>query len=207
MIDIAVIPARGGSKGLPKKNLRQIDGISLVGHAIRSSVNSKTVLSTYVSTDNQEIAEDAEKHGAKVLWRAAHLASDASKTIDVVLDAIRLITSDICEANRLYNVKGCETVVSITECEHHPYKTLVMKKKGVLSPLKNFSFLEVPRQELPKCYKINGAIYINKIEQILRSHIFFCGKIEYYEMPNYRSIDIDNELDLVLAESLYKRNR
>jgi len=160
-------------------------------------------LNTYVSTDSQEIAEDAEKYGAKILWRAPHLSSDASKTIDTVIDAIQQIkistgkiillqptsplrtAGDICEANSLYKTKDCQTVISITECEHHPYKTLVMEKSGIFLPLKDFSFLETPRQKLPKCYKVNGAIYINKIEQIRKFHSFFAERLNIMKCQSF----------------------
>ncbi|TEA78018.1 cytidylyltransferase domain-containing protein [Allopusillimonas ginsengisoli] len=224
MTVLAVITARAGSKGLKRKNLRKVGPYTLLQHAIRAAFESGVVDEVVVSTDGHEIACEAIRQGARVVWRPGLLASDTAKSIDVVCHALETVgiqdgecvllqptsplrtARDVADAIELRRRADANSVVSVCPCEHHPYKTFIRHShdKGLV-PLDDLSAMEVPRQHLPAAYRVNGALYINKMSALLSARTFFVPKLEFFEMPVSRSLDIDTEQDLFIAHMLAGR--
>ena len=221
MKKIAIITARGGSKGVPRKNLRAIGGDSLIKRSVTAARNSHIFDTIVVSTDDAEIAREAEQCRATVVIRPPVLASDSAKSIDVVVHVLEKFKiadglccllqptsplrteQDIIQAYDHLNTGNFDSIISVCECEHHPYKTLIMKD-GQYHPILQQEYFEQPRQSLEKAFRINGAVYLNKIASLLREQTFFAGNFGFSAMPWNRSIDIDSEIDIAIAELLLK---
>jgi len=221
---IAVIPARGGSKRLSRKNIKLLTGKPLIVHTIRASLASKFIDRTIVSTDNKKIEEISRNHKSEVIKRPKHLSEDNTSTIDVikhVLTALKekenyspevivllqptspLRTSrDIDNGIKLFFNRYCESVISV--CEGNPYWHLTIKK-NYIKPLFGWEYFSNKRkQDLPKSYNVNGAIYITTTRSIYKYNSFFNKKTVPYIMPINQSIDIDDEMDFDFAEFLMR---
>lgn len=220
---IAIIPARGGSKALPRKNVKLLLGKPLIAYTIESALKSKYVNKVVVSTEDEEIAEIAKLYGAEVIKRPKELAKDESPTIDVIFHAINALkvensdlivllqptsplrtAEDIDNAIEFFLNNECESVISVCEVEHPPYWDFKIEG-GHLKPLFGEEYLRMRRQDLPKVYVPNGAIYVSTPENLRRYKSFYCSKTIPYIMPPERSIDIDNEIDFMLAELLVRK--
>lgn len=217
---VAVIPARGGSKGVKDKNLQPVGGVSLVGRAILSAQKA-SIDKIIVSTDSDNIAQEAERYGVLVHRRSASTASDTAKTIDAVIELyhdMRLAGEDVCvllqptsplrdDADIVRTIQKFEaqnaqgSVISAVEAEHHPYKMLV-ETDGKIVPLKDKSSLEMPRQALPKALRVNGAVYVIGFDALLQNHSFFAEPVACIEMSATHSVDIDTYEDLAAANRL-----
>lgn len=217
---VAVIPARGGSKGVKDKNLQPVGGVSLVGRAILSAQKAN-IDKIIVSTDSDNIAQEAERYGALVHRRSALTASDTAKTIDAVAELYRdmgLSDGDICvllqptsplrddddivrtiQKFESQNAQG--SVISVVESEHHPYKML-LESNGQIAPLKDKASLEMPRQALPKALRVNGAVYVIGFASLLDNNSFFAEPVACIEMIATHSVDIDTYDDLAVANRL-----
>jgi N-acylneuraminate cytidylyltransferase/CMP-N,N'-diacetyllegionaminic acid synthase len=218
---LALIPARGGSKGIPRKNIKPLAGKPLIGWTIEAALQSGSIASVVVSTEDEEIAEVARRHGAQVPFlRPAELAQDNTPSIDPVLHAIDQFkqhdfllllqptsplrtVEDIDACIRLAADNGAQSVVSVSEPGTHPYWMYRLGPDQRLTPL-----LEVEpvsrRQDLPPVYAPNGAIYLVHIESLRRHRRFVTTESMAYIMPPERSVDLDNMLDWKLAELLFK---
>jgi N-acylneuraminate cytidylyltransferase/CMP-N,N'-diacetyllegionaminic acid synthase len=221
-----IIPARGGSKGLPGKNIRLLGNKPLIAYSIEAAVNSIFKGTVIVSTDDEEIASVGKKYGATVPFiRPNELATDAASTMDVVFHAINFYkqqhvffdlivvlqptsplrtSTDIDQAISLMKEKNVAAVVSVCESEHHPLWTNILPADG---SMKNFIREEVKgknRQQLPVNFRLNGALYISKSEALEIYKGFIHEKTIAYIMPTDRSVDIDHEIDFKLAELLLK---
>jgi N-acylneuraminate cytidylyltransferase len=224
---IALIPARGGSKGVPQKNIKNISGNPLISFSIISGLESVHINEMYVSSENRKIQEISKKFGAKIIKRPSNLAKDDSKTIDVVLHTINslekkkididilvllqptspLRTSiDIDNAIDTFINNDCESVISVSELEHSPYWSLKLKN-NFLTPNFGEKYFKMRRQELPKLYSPNGAIFISTPEYLRTNKTFYSKKALPYIMPSERSIDIDTELDFKMAEMILKEQK
>ncbi len=221
---LALIPARGGSKGLPGKNILPLDGKPLIAWSIEQALQSNMCDKIVVSTDDEEIAKTARQYGAEVPFlRLRELAADHAKGIDVVLHAMDWHTKqgelfdlllllqptsplrdavDIRKAAELFTQKNAEAVVSVCESEHSP---LWMNTIGPDLCMKDFLAAAAQnknRQELNKYYRLNGAIYMGRWDFLEQNQSFFSENTFAYIMPPERSIDIDRELDFRFAEFL-----
>ena len=219
-----IIPARAGSKGLPGKNIRLLGGKPLIAHSIEAAKASAFKGIVLVSTDSEEIALIGKKFGAEVPFiRPAELSTDSACTVDVLLHAINfyklqhvffdyivllqptspLRTSlDIDTAFQLLAEKNAHAVVTVCESEHHPAWSNVLPENG---SMKNFLREEIKgknRQQLPKSYRLNGAVYISKTDVLEEQKGFIHDGTVACIMPSDRSVDIDNEIDFKLAELL-----
>ncbi|KAA1162034.1 acylneuraminate cytidylyltransferase family protein [Pseudoalteromonas fuliginea] len=221
---LAIIPARGGSKRLPQKNILPINGKPLIVWSIEATKNSKYIDSIFVSTDDENVALIAEECGLNIPeLRPAELASDEASTEEMLLytlnkfgrgyDIVILLqpTSplrtfiDIDAAIDTFIQKKAFSVVSVTPCEHSP---LWSNKLPADCNMGSFIKQEALKrsQELGEFYRLNGAIYIFDTKKLKEY-----GKIIYSEssfafvMDNLNSIDIDTKLDFEIAEVLLKK--
>jgi len=224
---LAVIPARGGSKGVPKKNIRLLTGKLLIAYSVEQAKKSKYISRAIVSTENEEIAEIAREWNAEVIKRPQDLAKDDTATIDVIIhvldylrkeekyapDAVVLLqptsplrtSKDIDDALELFlNNRNCLSLVSVTEFDHPPWWALKIEN-GYLSPIFDEKYIKMRRQKLPKSYKPNGAIFIATPKVLYEYKTFYTPKTIAYLMPPERSVDIDTEFDFLIAEFLINK--
>ena len=221
---IAIIPARSGSKGLPDKNIRILNGKPLIAYSIIQAQEAGIIDEIFLSTDSQEYANIAIQYGANVPFlRSDELASDSASTWDCVREALEQYhtigkeydifvvlqptsplrtAGDIINAVKKMVLSNADSVVSVCEADHSPlwYNTLPENKS-----LKGFVRSEImakTRQELPTFYRINGAIYAISTSYFLRTQNIYDGNSFAYIMPKERSIDIDTLFDFSLAEYL-----
>lgn len=222
---LALIPARGGSKGIKGKNIIPLGGKPLISYSIQSALESKYVDDVVVSTDSKEIAEIAQKYGAQIpFMRPSELAGDSIKTIDVVIHAIQQMKSkgccydtllllqptqplrtagDIDGAIRLFYEKGCCGLASVSPVDDHPILIRSLSDNGILTPLLDRNST-CRRQDMPVFYKINGCVYLNSIDEINVNTSFNDNPIGYV-MKRTHSVDIDERKDLCVAEYYIKQ--
>lgn len=222
---LAVVPARGGSKGILKKNLLQIAGKSLIEHAVRVGLDCPLVNKLVLSTDDPKIAQVGQSAGALVPYlRPAHLAGDNVKTVDVVLHLLEQLNepADIvlllqptapvrtaCDVSKalqlLINLSDADAVVSVVTLEEpHPLKIKTVRGKWLASYIEGGDS-ESPRQVLPKAYKLNGAIYAIRTEALKYYKTFLPQKTLPYIMPPETGINIDSFFDLVFLDALLQK--
>ncbi len=216
---LAVIPARGGSKGLPGKNIKILDDKPLIAWTIEAALNAKFIEHTIVSTDCQEIVKVSRAYGAEVPFiRPDELSSDAATTSDVIKHAIDFMKSDfdiiillqptspfrtskdIENAFELYNSSNTSSVVSVCLADKSPYWYFFKDNIGMISPVLSMEGQFSRRQELPDTYLLNGAIYIVDVKKFLSHEKFIFDDSISYVMSKESSIDIDEPLDFKLAQ-------
>lgn len=223
---LALIPARGGSKGIKNKNIIDLCGKPLISYTIEAAKRSGYIDEIIVSTDNQEIAEVARSYDAEVPFiRPASLAEDTSKTIEVVMHAINFLeqedrlfdtlillqpteplrtSDDIDGAIKKYFLCGERGLVSVSEVDDNPILIRSIDTNDLLIPLINTGSTR-RRQDMPVYYRVNGCIYINKVSEINESLSFNDNKLAYI-MQREHSIDIDELKDLYLAKYYLEEN-
>lgn len=223
---MAVIPARGGSKGIKNKNIIDLNGKPLIAYSVFAAKQSKYIDRVVVSTDSEKIAQVAEEHGADVPFlRPAELASDTAKTIDAILHCVKELkkrqdeydvlvllqptqplrtSQDIDRALEIFCANGMRSLVSVREVEEHPILVRTIDKDGALKPLLAMNST-VRRQDMPKYYLVDGSIYINKIEDINENTSFNDNEIPYIIKAEH-SVDIDEMRDLQIAELYLKED-
>lgn len=181
---LAIIPARGGSKGIPRKNIIDVAGKPLIAYTIESALSSRYLDRVIVSTDDVEIAEVSKQYGAEVPFlRPAYLATDEAKTIDTVIDTLERVdktydyvvllqptqplrtAQQIDEAIQQVVEKNQSSLVSVEEAIDHPILYRKMTKEGELLHLLHQNS-SVRRQDFEPYYKVNGLIYINKVDEL-----------------------------------------
>lgn len=224
---LAIIPARGGSKGIPYKNIMDICGKPLIAYSIEAAKKSKYIDYTLVSTDDTKIKEVSLKYGASVPFlRPEEISNDTAKSIDVVIHGINYLKEngeefdyvvllqptsplrtckDIDEAIETLIKREEESLVSVCEVEENPVLMRVIKDNS-LQEIMNFDGDNLRRQDLPTVYIFNGALYINKVSMLLKDKAFVDKKTLPYIMEKEKSIDIDNKIDAKLAELILKEN-
>ena len=225
---LAVIPARGGSKGIPSKNIFNVGGQPLIKYTIDCAKNSKYLDRTVISTDSTEIKRVAEEYGGDVpFMRPAELALDTSKTIDCIVhavdtlkemgeeyDYIVLLQNTVPLRKSLHVDKAIEKIinsnerslVSVTEVEQHP---ILMRTLNEDESVKNLLHMNstMRRQDFPKFYKVDGAIYIQKIDDEFNLNTSLNdGKLGYIMERKYTT-DIDNYIDIKIVEYYIEKER
>nr|WP_243894336.1 MULTISPECIES: acylneuraminate cytidylyltransferase family protein [Clostridium] len=225
---LAIIPARGGSKGIPYKNIMKICNKPLIAYSIEAAKNSKYIDYTLVSTDDEAIKDISLKYGAKVPFlRPKEISDDKAKSIDVVLHAIDYLKKDSKEFDYVILLqptsplrtmedidKAIENIVnsnnnsliSICECDENPVLMRTIENNK-LNTIFQFKGDNLRRQELPKFYIFNGALYINKVDMLLNEKAFVNEDTMPFIMDRYKSIDIDNIIDAKIAELILKENK
>lgn len=218
------IPARGGSKGLPGKNILPLNGKPLICYTIDAARGLFDDKDIFISTDSIEIKEVVENYGLPVpKLRPSHLATDTASTVDVLLDFLETSAKEtpthiillqptsplrnsrhLLEALELVN-DNVEMVVSVSESDANPYWNIFEENKdGFLVKSKEGIFSR--RQDVPPVYTFNGAIYIISTKALLEKRTLHFGRIIKYVMDKKSSIDIDDQLDFELAQFLIKNN-
>lgn len=219
---IALIPARGGSKGLAHKNTADLFGKPLIAWTIEAALRATSLTRVVVSTEDEEIADIAAAHGATVVARPAELATDGARTEDVVTHALDAIdelglaapyfallqpTSPLRTATHIDDLvsaamqAGASCAWSVVRAEHHPFKMLV-QRDGELRPVAGVDALSSPRQKLPRAFRQNGAIYWMSCEVFRQHQTFFVPPVHLYEMSREQSVDIDTAADLNACQEL-----
>lgn len=219
---LALIPARGGSKGIPRKNVRPFCGKPLLQWSIDVALAASSVDQVVVSTDDPEIAEAALSGGAEVPFlRPPELASDTAPGIATVLHALEQLpevsdvlllqptsplrlVGDLDAIIALRQEAGRESAVSVTPSGKHPAWMFALSQQQQLEPL--LPYVEAAcRQQLPPAYALNGALYLASREFLEREHSFLTAGTLGYVMPLERSVDIDSPLDWQWGEFLMQQ--
>ena len=218
---LAIIPARGGSKGIKNKNIAALAGKPLLQWTIEAAKKSKYVDRIVLSSDDPEIQGIAELLGCEVPFtREAHLATDEASTIDVLVDVLERVVGfdvvvllqptsplrtaeDIDSCLNLMMQDGAPSVVSLCEVEDHPALVVKFQNENQITPfLPHPSSQSLRRQDLPGAFRLNGAVYAAKIHWLFRERSFTAQGSVGFVMPKRRSIDIDDRDDLFTAEQL-----
>jgi len=220
---LGLIPARGGSKRLPRKNVLPLAGKPLIAWSIGAALASERLSRVIVSTDDEEIATVARTHGADVPFlRPAALASDTASTLEVLLHALGVLAgqgeqfdylallqatsplrqaADIDSAVSLLLKRQADAVISVCENGHPPEWSNTLPADGSLSGFFRPGIRSTRSQDLPTSYRLNGAIYLFDCKRLLESKSLDMDDNAYaYIMPRERSIDIDTALDFRIAE-------
>lgn len=219
---ISIIPARGGSKGIPRKNIKLLNGKPLISYSIDASNSCSLIDDTYVSTEDAEISEISKGNNAEVIERPDELASDDSSSIDVILHVLDYLenrdelpdlfvllqptsplrTSEDIEASiNSFLESDCDSLVSVCELDHRSLLNFSLEE-GFLVQNNNESLFNSRRQDIPTYYSLNGAIYITTPEFIRKNKSFYSDKTIPHIMSKEKSIDIDTSFDFKLAEFL-----
>jgi len=219
---LAIIPARGGSKRLPRKNILDLNGKPLIAWSIEAGLKSKYIDKVVVSSDDNEILEVSQKFGADVIVRPLELASDTATTFDAIEHTIKSLkkynyvvllqatsplrdSKHIDEAIDLLEQKDADAVVSVCEMEHSPLWSNTLDETRSMKGFLSDEVLNKRSQDLEKYYRLNGAIYICKTERLLEEKSFFLeDNIFAYAMDRESSVDIDDAIDFKLAQSIIK---
>jgi CMP-N,N'-diacetyllegionaminic acid synthase len=227
---LALVPARGGSKRLPGKNIIDFYGKPLIAWTIEAALLSKYVDRVVVSTEDKEIAEISKEYGAEVPFiRPSILASDRASTIDVVIHAITTLSKfkdeyeyiillqptsplrsfeDINNSVELLTTTNSEAVISVCETEHSPLWCNTLPESKSLERFLDKKLINKRSQELDIFYRLNGSIYLCRTDRIVKENTFFIeDKIIAYIMAQESSVDIDTTLDLMYASAVMKNSK
>lgn len=222
---LGIIPARSGSKGLVDKNISVVGGLTLLDLAVRVGRDCDCINHLFVSTDSLKYEEIAINAGAlSAGLRASRLSSDSAKTVDVVIDLLEALPdfydyivllqptspvrspSNIVEAFNFLVSADANAIVSVEFLdEPHPAKVKKIDNNGFLFPYISNSSSEIPRQQLPKSYRLNGAFYIIKVKALLKYRTFFPSKTLAYQMS--KGVNIDSEEDLIFLRILHEHGK
>lgn len=227
MKPLVIIPARGGSKGIPHKNIKLLGGKPLICRAIDNARSVAPDTDICVSTDDSEIIQVVENYGLKVPFiRPAELAADNSGTYEVLLhalgfyerqgrtyDTIILLQptspfrrdEDISEALKLYS-PDIDMVVSVTEARANPYYNCFETNSDGFLHVSKGDGKYIRRQDAPKAWEYNGAIYIINPQSLKRESLGEFKRRRMYEMDELHSLDLDTPLDWRIAELLIAEN-
>jgi CMP-N,N'-diacetyllegionaminic acid synthase len=223
---LAIIPAREGSKRLPNKNILNIAGKPLIIWTIEAALQSNYIDEIVLSTDSQKIADIGMTHGLKIPFlRPKELGTDNTTTVDVIRHAVEFYktnlsiefenvillqptsplreTIDIDNAIMYFEDKQANAIISVTECDHSPLWAGKLPDDFSMINFLDKEIKEKRSQELPVYYRLNGAIYIWKVEELLKENNYFLKeKIYAYQMEKNKSIDIDSKFDFDIADFL-----
>jgi len=227
MKTFAFIFARGGSKGLPRKNILEIGGIPLIVHSIEIAKKVSQIDQIFVSTEDQEIASIAQENQVHLISRTANLASDNSPEWLSWQHAIRYAKENFGKFQQFISLpttsplrncsdielclnahqNGAEFVVTITESNRSPWFNMVRQNDdGILSLLVSDNAVSIDnRQSAPKSYDLTTVAYVSSPDFILNHKSIWDGKVTGIKIPPERAIDIDTKLDFEIAEFLYSR--
>lgn len=216
---LGLIPARGGSKGIPGKNTIDLAGKPLIAWTIEAARTSRYLDRVVLTSDSEDIQRVAREHGCEVPFtRPAELATDEAPGIAPVLHALDTldeefgwvvllqptsplrVTADIDAAIELCLARDATACVSVTPTPHSPYWTFVLDAGGRMQPVVDVTAAR--RQDLPRTVMLNGAVYVARVPALRAAKTFLQPSTVAYNMPYERSVDIDTPLDLRVAALL-----
>lgn len=226
---LAIIPARGGSKGIPGKNIKLLCGKPLIVYTIEAAMAAKSVDRIILSTDDPKTAKIACKYDVEIpFMRPAYLAQDDSLANDVYIYTIdRLNTSsksqyeefivlqptspfrtaiDIDNTIELFHEKRADSLISVSEASHPPLWAKKIDSLGKLKDYFNINIDNKNRQDLETAYMPNGAIFILKLSLLKSLNSFYSDNTYAFFMPHERSLDIDSPIDFEFAEFLMRKH-
>ena len=223
----AFIFARGGSKGLPKKNILKLGGKPLIAHSIELSMEIKEIENVYVSTDSKEIANIAKSYGAKIIQRPDNLASDDSPEWLSWIHAVKHVYKNYGKFEKFLSlpatsplrnvddVRKClnslngniDMVLTMTNAKRNPWFNMVIKDdSGMIKTVKQ-NIRVCRRQDAPKVYDLCTVAYVTRPDFIISASGLWEGNTIGVEIPEKRSIDIDTQYDFEIADFLYKKQK
>ena len=218
----ALIPARGGSKGIPNKNLRIFKGTTLIERTIKQAIESDYIQRVIVLTDNMEIAEISKNSGAEIPFiRPDYLATDKSPIIETVIYTLEKLpelndfillqptsplrrVSDIENIIELRNIQKRHSAVSVCEISEYP-EWMFRVQNNFMTNFLSQENLAKRRQDLEKVYMLNGALYLSTRKHFFDNLNFISKETLPYLMEKRYSVDIDDEIDWQYAELIYDR--
>lgn len=215
---LAIIPARGGSKGVPRKNIRDLAGKPLIAWTIESAKQSKYIDKIILSSEDSEIIQVARQYGCEVPFvRPEHLAVDETTSAEVILHALDMLphydlvvmlqptsplrlAEDIDKCIEKLILEKATACVSVSESSQSPYWMYTFDKSEKLHPIMKHDSIIPRRQELPSVYALNGAVYVAYTSWFKQSQSFLTNETIGFVMPENRSYDIDKEIDFLLCD-------
>lgn len=226
---VAVIFARGGSKGIPGKNVKMLQGKPLIGWSIEQALSIARIERVLVSTDSEDIAEIALQFGAEVpFMRPAELAADSSPeylawqhaakylSVESTEDPLIMVSLpttaplrlpvDVDNCLDLYEAGGADVVITVTDARRSPYFNMVQANYDGLVSLVNSTKSEISRrQDVPVVYDMTTVAYVVSTEYVQAHKSIFDGRVKAVHVPPERAIDIDTQLDFDIAQFLMSR--
>ncbi len=229
---LCIVPARGGSKGVHRKNIRNLGGKPLIKWTIDEAEKSKYIDRIIISTEDNEIAEVCNNLGAEVIKRPVELAGDDSPTIDSILYTLNVLEDeekyvpdyvmllqctspfrtvvdiDTAVETLLNKDSNYKSLISVTKEDSSPWWLKSINADGTLKDFLDYDKKQYSRrQDFPPLYRLNGAIYICSIDELKMFRSFETDKTLSYVMDSNSSVDIDTEEDLELAEYILVKNK
>jgi CMP-N,N'-diacetyllegionaminic acid synthase len=222
--NLAVIPARSGSKGLKDKNIRLLQGKPLIAYTIEAARQSGLFDEIFVSTDSEEYARIAVEWGAQVPFlRNQNLASDTASSWEVVREAVQnykargrefdtvallqptsplRVADDIRNGYEQLQIRNANAVVGVCEVDHSPLWCNTLPEDNSLDHFLNPNVVNRPRQSLPTFFRINGALYLVQVDYLMQTGNLYEKNAYALIMSKENSLDIDDETDFRIAEVL-----
>lgn len=225
---VALITARGGSKGLPRKNIINLINKPLIAWSIDAAIDCKAIDKVFVSTEDAEIAAISQEYGAEVIHRPEHLATDIASSDSVIEHAIQyfhnaelLVDSivllqptsplrnaiHIDEALALYEQSKADSVISVFEPSHTPIKAYIENTDGSMKGLYSNHAPYTRRQDLPRAFQPNGAIYIFSVDKFILASCIPRENVYPYVMSELDSADIDTIEDLNYVKNIIEETK
>ena len=221
--NLAIIPARGGSKGIKKKNLSKLNNKSLIEITALEIQKTKLFEKIILSSESQEILDHGLSLGVEIIKRPKQISKDNSRSEEAVIHVLKRISGkfniknvglfqptspfrdhiNIVKAFKKFKRGNFDSLISVTRIDSKYMKLIYETDNSILSINDDLPFL--PRQKLPNAYLPNGAIYIAKADHFLKQKSFFSKKMSLYEMDKKSSLDIDTKEDLIKANNLVKK--
>lgn len=221
--NLAIIPARGGSKGIKKKNLSKLNNKSLIEITALEIQKTKLFEKIILSSESQEILDHGLSLGVEIIKRPKQISKDNSRSEEAVIHVLKRLSVkfniknvglfqptspfrdhiNIVKAFKKFKRGNFDSLISVTRIDSKYMKLIYETDNSILSINDDLPFL--PRQKLPNAYLPNGAIYIAKADHFLKQKSFFSKKMALYEMDKKSSLDIDTKKDLIKANTLIKK--
>tara|TARA_B100000609_G_C17194001_1_gene424122 strand:- start:84 stop:776 length:693 start_codon:yes stop_codon:yes gene_type:complete len=221
--NLAIIPARGGSKGIKKKNLSKLDGKTLIEITALEIQKTKLFEKIILSSESEEILDHGLSMGIEIVKRPKQISKDNSRSEDAVIHVLRRLSGkfnikhvglfqptspfrdhiNITKAFKKYKRNNFDSLISVTKIDSKYMKLFYEADDSILSINDELPFL--PRQKLPNAFLPNGAIYIAKVKHFLKQKSFFSKNMALYEMDKNSSLDIDTNEDLIKANTFVKK--
>jgi pseudaminic acid cytidylyltransferase len=221
MKPIAIIPARGGSKRLPRKNILPLDGKPLIAHIVSTAIESNVFDKVIVSTEDKEIAGIAQKYGADIFYRDVTLAQDTSTVVEVCLDVLRVEDSNlfcclyataallsvetIQDSYQKFITKKTDVLMGVSEYNYSPIQALKIDNKDNATLILE-EFEKIQSQCYPKLRVSNGTLYWGRRESFIRDKTFYPSSLKVFDVLKHEVCDIDTKEDYLKLQRKYEAN-